>query len=335
MKRILIILIFIFFINVEIKANTIDIYAESAILMEADSKRVLYEKNIHESHLTASIAKIMTTIIAIENGDLNSYCKVDEATTLQVGSSLYLQLNDQIKLIDALYGLMLRSGNDAAYLIAKTVGGDIDNFALMMNNKAKELKMTGSVFNNPSGLDEETYNYSTAYDMAVLMAYAMENPIFRKIAGSKSYRCKTYNDNYYVFDNKHRLVQTDDNVIGGKTGYTVNAKRTLVTVFQKDGMRLITVTFKASNDFNIHKQLSEYGFNNYKMVKVLSRGIIDIFSYPITPIIYKDIKYPVHNDEIMRCEIHMIRKPKEAIIGKVYLIINNKTVMVTNVYRYY
>lgn len=335
MKRILIFIIFILLINVNIKANINDVSAESAILLEADSKRVLYEKNIHESHLTASIAKIMTAIIAIENGDLNGYCKVDEATTMQVGSSLYLQLNDQIKLIDALYGLMLRSGNDAAYLIAKSIGGDLDNFVLMMNNKAKELKMTGSVFNNPSGLDEESYNYSTAYDMAILMAYAMENAMFRKITGTKTYKCKSFNDNYYVFDNKHRLIQTDDNVIGGKTGYTVNAKRTLVTVFQKNGMRLITVTFKASNDFNIHKQLSEYGYENYKMVSVLSRGIIDIFEYQITPIIYKDIKYPVRNDEVMRCEIHMIRKPKEAIIGKVYLKINNDIVMVTNVYRYY
>ena len=117
MKKILLLLILFVFISIKIEGND-SVSAESAVLMEADSKRVLYEKNIHQSYLTASIAKIMTAIVAIENGDLNSYCKVDEKTTLQVGSSLYLQLNDQIKLIDLIYGLMLRSGNDAAYLIA-------------------------------------------------------------------------------------------------------------------------------------------------------------------------------------------------------------------------
>lgn len=335
MKKILIVIIFMIIVNIKVNAYPEGISAESAILMEADSKRVLYGKNIHQSHLTASIAKIMTAIIAIENGDLDKYYIVDKETTMQVGSSLYLQLDDEIKLKDIIYGLMLRSGNDAAYLIAVSVGKDIDDFVHIMNDKAKELKMTNSVFNNPSGLDETNYNYSSAYDMAVLMAYALNNPVFKEIAGTKTYRCKTLNGNYYVFDNKHRLVQTNDNVIGGKTGYTELAKRTLVTAFEKNGMRLITVTFVGSNDFNIHKTLSEYGYENYQMVKVLNRGIIDIIEYPITPIIYKDIKYPVGKNETLKCEIHMIKIPKEAIIGKIYLKINSNIVDITNVYRYY
>jgi D-alanyl-D-alanine carboxypeptidase len=130
-------------------------------------------------------------------------------------------------------------------------------------------------------------------------------------------------------------VQTDDSVIGGKTGYTQLAKRTLVTAFEKDGMRLIVVTFIGSNDFNIHKNLSKYGYENYRMIKVLNSGIIDIFQYPITPIIYRDIKYPVHTDEELECQIHMLNNPKEALIGKIYLYINKKVVSTTNVYRYY
>jgi D-alanyl-D-alanine carboxypeptidase len=315
--------------------SPIDVDAQCAILMEKESKRILYQKNIDEIHLTASIAKIMTAIVAIEKGELDSYCLVDQDTINQVGSSIYLQKGDKIKLIDLIYGLMLRSGNDAAYLIAKSVSSNVENFVKDMNNKAKELKMQSSVFNNPSGLDENTCNYSSARDMALLMAYAMDNKTFRKVTSSKNYRCKTFNDTVYVFTNKHRLVQSNENCIGGKTGYTKMAKRTLVSSFEKDGLELIVVTFNSGNDFNIHNNLSAYGFENYENVKVFNSGIIDVPQYKVTPIIYEDVIFPVRNDERMRCEIHLLNKPTNKIIGKIYLIIDAKIVRVINVYRYY
>ena len=204
----------------------------------------------------------------------------------------------------------------------------------MMNDKAKTLNMTSSVFNNPSGLDEDTCNYSTARDMAQLMAYSMKNDTFQKVTGSKSYKCVSSNKNTYVFVNKHRLVKSGD-ATGGKTGYTKLAKRTLVTSFKRNGMELVVVTFNCGNDFNFHKELSNSAFDNYQNVKVFNQGILDIPNYHITPIIYDAVIYPVGSDEVLKCEIHMLNKPKDNIIGKIYLLIDNEIVKTYNVYRYY
>lgn len=333
MKILLLMLIFFGIANVD---TTVYVNAESAIMMEKNSQRIIYAKDINDVHLTASIAKIMTAIVAIENGDLDKYCKVDDETIRQEGSSVYLEVGDRIKLLDLIYGLMLRSGNDTAHLIAKSVSGSVDEFVVAMNDKAKELKMTSSVFNNPSGLDDLNYNYSTAYDMAILMSYAMSNNLFRKITNTKSYRCTTYNDIIYVFVNKHRLIQNNKYAIGGKTGYTKQARRTLVTAFSKNGIELIVVTFNCGNDFSIHNELSEYGFNNVEKVKVFNSGIIDIPMYDYTPIIYSEISYPVFFDEELKCEIHLLRNPKnEEVIGHILLKIDNKIVKKYDVYRYY
>ncbi|HEY8445019.1 MAG TPA: D-alanyl-D-alanine carboxypeptidase [Bacilli bacterium] len=332
MKFILFFLITIAVVNID---TNIYVNAESAIVMESNSQRIIYEKNMNDIHLTASISKIMTAIVAIEKGDLQKYCTVDLETVNQVGSSIYLDVGDKVKLIDLIYGLMLRSGNDTAHLIAKSVSGSVDKFVKEMNNKAKELKMTSSVFNNPSGLDEDTCNYSTAYDMALLMSYAMDNILFRKITSTKTYRFETFNDKLYVLINKHRLVQNNKYAIGGKTGYTKLARRTLVTAFSKDGLELIVVTFNCGNDFSLHQELSEYVFNNYSKVKVFNQGILDIPMYEYTPIVYQEISYPVYKDEKLSCEIHLLRNPKEEVIGKIYLKINNEVVKTFNVYRYY
>lgn len=315
------------------KVQSVDFDGESVILMEAESGRILYGKNIDQVHLTASIAKIMTAIVAIENHDLEAYFVVDEETVNQVGSSIYLPKGDEMKLIDLLYGLMLRSGNDAAYLIAKNVGGTVEKFVLMMNDMAKKLKMTSSVFQNPSGLDEESTNYSTAKDMALLMRYAMQNSVFRKIAGTKRYVAKTKNKQVFEFYNKHRLVASGD-AIGGKTGYTQLAKRTLVTMFRRQGMELIVVTFNCGNDFNVHKNLANYGFEHYDLVYVFKRGILDVPEYVLTPIIYQDVVYPLKKDERLRCEIRLLRNPKDIVVGEVVLKIGQTEVRKIPIYGY-
>ena len=161
------------------RASAMGISSQCGILMEQSTGRVLYEKCPNDQMYIASITKILTTIVAIENADLDAWVEVSENVTQQVGSALYLTLGDQVKLIDLLYGLMLRSGNDAAMAIAEFVGEDEEGFVKMMNEKAQEIGMTNSVFQNPSGLDETTYNLSTAKDMALVMQYAMNNPIFR------------------------------------------------------------------------------------------------------------------------------------------------------------
>jgi len=161
--------------------------AESYVLIEKESLRVLDGKNIDKQLLTASICKIMTCIVAIEKSDLEKEFIVTKDVISQVGSSIYLKEGEKIKLIDLLYGLMLRSGNDAAYMIAKSISGDVEKFVMLMNDKAKKIGMKHSYFSNPSGLDDINYNYSTAYDMAILMAYCLNNEVFSKITNSKEY----------------------------------------------------------------------------------------------------------------------------------------------------
>lgn len=339
MKKILLAILLVFAGYGALRARAeVSVDAASAILLEKDSKRVLYGKNIDERRLTASIAKIMTAIVAIEHGDLEKWCLVDEVATRQTGSSLYLELGDRVRLIDLLYGLMLRSGNDAAYLIAANVGRGYDDFIYLMNETAKKIGMKSSSFSNPSGLDEDSANYSTAYDMALLMAYALNNKLFRKIAGAKKYVAKTGEGKTMYFVNKHRLILSLDYVTGGKTGYTTSAKRTLVTSAKKDGMEIIVVTFNCGNDWQVHKNLLEYGFNNYKIATVIRRQIVKVndYLYPATPMITEDVRYPAREGEKFVFVIYLLKKPSSGmVIGKATLYLDGKKVFETDIHRYY
>lgn len=213
--------------------SLVAVSCEACILMDADSERILFEKNVHRQMPIASITKIMTALIAIEEGVLDEYVTISPEATKQIGSSLYVKAGEQLKLIDLLYGLMLRSGNDAAYAIAEHVAGDYDTFVLWMNERAKQIGMYNTVFENPSGLDETSSNLSTAYDMAKLMRIALQNPIFQTISSTKTHRATTKEGQVYVFHHKHRLVNAYDYITGGKTGYTKRAGRTLVTAAKK------------------------------------------------------------------------------------------------------
>ncbi|MGL4374228.1 MAG: D-alanyl-D-alanine carboxypeptidase family protein [Turicibacter sp.] len=249
------------------------ISSECGILVEQITGRVLFEQCAEEQKYIASITKIMTAILAIEEGELNEWVEISDNATRQVGSSLYVKAGDKLKLIDLVYGLMLRSGNDAAMAIAESVSGTEEAFVELMNEKAKILGMTNSVFQNPSGLDETTYNLSTAKDMATLMRYAMDNPIFREVVGTKSHKAKSSEENYYVWQNKHKLVTGYyEFAIGGKTGFTKMARRTLVTSAQKDGLELVVVTLNAGDDWNDHMGLFNYGFDQFEVKKVVKKG---------------------------------------------------------------
>lgn len=340
-KKIIIILLFIVFcfsFSFKSNASVFNDSSKSSIMMDIDNNRILYENNIHDKQLTASIAKIMTCIVAIENGDLNKQCVVDEETTKQVGSSIYLKLGDKIYLKDLLYGLMLRSGNDAAYLISINVCNSIDEFVLLMNKTAKKINMINSSFENPSGLDEKTKNYSTAYDMALLMAYAMKNETFKEITNSKSYTLTTINNNKYTFINKHKLIKSNEYCVSGKTGYTELAKRTLVSCFSKDGINIVIVTFNCGNDWNVHEQLFDHAINNYNNKTFINKGILnyDFIDCDVTPIIYEDVNYLVRDNEKIICEIELLDNiSNENIIGIIKLYLNDKVVKEIFIYRYY
>ena len=273
MKKIILILLFLFPVCV----HGIETSARSAILMDMDSNRILYEKNIHEKRSVASISKIMTAVVAIESGKIDDKVVIGTEIKSAYGSGIYIQIGEEMTLRDLLYGLMLRSGNDAALAISNYVGGNVENFVALMNEKAKELKMTNTIFNNPSGLDEDEGNYSTAYDMALLTSYAMKLDDYRSITSTKKYNLST-NKNTYSWINKNKLLSTYKYSTGGKTGFTEIAKRTLVSTATKDNTNLVVVTLNDGNDWNDHKNLFEYGFSNYTNLKILSAGDIKIYN---------------------------------------------------------
>lgn len=260
----------------------LSVSARSAILMEQETGRVLYEKNPHEKRRVASITKIMTAIIAIESGKLEETVTVSERATRTEGSSIYLKPGEKIKLKHLVYGLMLRSGNDAAVAIAEYVGGSVEGFVFLMNQKSAEIGMKNTNFANPHGLDDSDDHYSTAYDMAILTKYAMENETFREISGTKVYRAPNPGEKWdRVWKNKNRLLtEFYKYSTGGKTGYTKKAGRTLVSTASKNGMDLIAVTIYAPDDWNDHVNMFETAYKKYKMATVLNEGTIKRIDHP-------------------------------------------------------
>lgn len=282
--------------------SLVAVSCEACILMDADSERILFEKNVHRQMPIASITKIMTALIAIEEGVLDEYVTISPEATKQIGSSLYVKAGEQLKLIDLLYGLMLRSGNDAAYAIAEHVAGDYDTFVLWMNERAKQIGMYNTVFENPSGLDETSSNLSTAYDMAKLMRIALQNPIFQTISSTKTHRATTKEGQVYVFHHKHRLVNAYDYITGGKTGYTKRAGRTLVTAAKKNGMELIAVTLNDPNDWDDHLRLFDYGFTHFTPRYLLDRGILYVKELDRLFYLEEDLRVPLSEDEVKEAE---------------------------------
>lgn len=247
--------------------------ASSYIVMDQDSKRVLEGSNINKESLIASISKIMTCIVALEQGNFDKTVKIDDSILKAYGSGIYIEVGEELTLDDLLYGLMLRSGNDAALAIAKAVAGDVKSFVFLMNEQAKKIGMENTSFVNPSGLEENdgTANKSTTYDMALLMCYAMQNNYFRKIVATKDIVVKS-SYKTYSWHNKNKLLSMYEYCTGGKTGFTKKAHRTLVTTATKDNKNLIVVTFNDGNDFVDHKNLYEKNFNLYKRKKILDKS---------------------------------------------------------------
>ncbi len=290
------------------------ISARSAIAMDLDNDIIYYSKNINEEKLIASTTKILTAIVAIECGDIDKVVTVDEEVLKSVGSAIYIGVGEKISLRDLLYGLLLRSGNDAALVIAKSVAGSMENFALLMNEMAVKIGMENSYFYNASGLDEtEEHNISTAYDMALLTRYAMQNKTFREIFKTKEYSVKT-NMKSYKWVNKNKLLHSEDYITGGKTGYTKKAHRTLVTTGSRNNINVVVVTLDDGNDFSDHKSLYEDIFKNYEAVKVLDKNNIKVKD----DVIYKKDKLYINED------VYVSTKKKDKIKVEYELYDNKK-----------
>ena len=247
------------------RAAALGTSAASAVLMEQESGRVLYAQNADEKRLIASITKIMTAVVALEEGDLQADYTVT-AEDMAEGSSMYLKPGDVLTLEELLYGLMLVSGNDAALAVAHCVAWDEASFVAMMNETAERLGMEQSFFCNPNGLDAEGHG-SSARDMAVLTAYALQNETFRRIVSTASI---TIGERYLA--NHNKLLRLYEGCIGVKTGFTKAAGRTLVSAAEREGMTLICVTLSDGDDWNDHMSLLDYGFSTYDMMTAVPAG---------------------------------------------------------------
>ena len=231
---------------------------KSSIIIKQGTNEIIEGKNIYATQSVASISKIMTAIIAIENLNVLEEIKINHHVSKAYGSSVYLKEGDTITILDLLYGLMLRSGNDCAIVLESLIVDFVD----LMNKKAKELNMNYTKFQNTSGLDQEDGgNISCVYDMAILMSYAMNHELFRQIVGCEKYE-RLDGNGYWT--NKNKLLFNYDLCIGGKTGYTKKAGRTLVTCASNGDFDLICVTFRCPEDFEYHENLYKLYFKKYQ-----------------------------------------------------------------------
>ncbi len=245
--------------------EAVEVSAAAAVLMDADSGRLLYDKNGEKRMLIASTTKLMTALVALEQGGLQQEITVTGGHMAE-GSSMYLRPGEKLTLEMLLYGLLLSSGNDAALAVTECMGGAVP-FVARMNEKAAELGMENTHFANPNGLDDEAH-YSTAEDMAKLAAAAMDDPVLRRVASTRTARIGGR-----TLTNHNKLLSRVEGCVGLKTGYTRAAGRTLVSCAERDGVRLVAVTLQDGDDWNDHASLYEQGFRVLRPVKAVERGL--------------------------------------------------------------
>ena len=249
---------------IPVKAEAVS--ARRAYVLDAVSGRELFVRNPDERSLIASTTKIMTALIVCEQCNVLDRMRIPKEAVGIEGSSMYLKEGEVLTLQELLYGLMLSSGNDAAVALAIYCGGTVEGFAELMNDKARNLGLTGTHFENPNGLDSPGH-YSTARDLAKLAAYAMKNPIFYKTVSAKSVRigerCLT---------NHNKLLWKLEGADGVKTGFTKAAGRILVSSATRQGRRIIGVTIDAPDDWNDHCQLLNEGFARYQDRQIVQAG---------------------------------------------------------------
>lgn len=274
------------------------IFAENYIIVNVNDDQIIDAKDEHEVRSIASITKIMTCLIALEYGDFNELFTVGDEVEAASGSSIYLKNHQQVSMRSLLYGLMLKSGNDAAIVIAKKVGGSVEKFVDLMNEKAEEIGMVNTVFYNPHGLDvDEQGNYSTAYDMALLMKEAIKNPMFLEIVSTQNYTSE-WGARWH---NSNKLLETFPFCIGGKTGYTFKAGRTLVTAAQKDGAQYIIVTLNMQERFEFHQAQYQSIMSERENTTLLDTATFEIENYEI--VIDEPFKVVATKEELEQGEL--------------------------------
>ena len=273
--------------------------AQKAIVMDAGTGRVLFEKDSGSRSLIASTTKIMTALVVCQQCNVLDRMRIPKEAVGIEGSSMYLREGEVLTVQELLYGLMLHSGNDAAVALAIYCGGTVEGFVQLMNDKARQLGLTGTHFENPHGLDSPDH-YSTARDLAVLASYAMKDPIFYKTVSAK-----TVQVGQRVLRNHNKLLWRVEGADGVKTGFTKAAGRILVSSATRDDRRLICVTINDGNDWVDHATLLENGFARYKVSGIVAQGdcvgtmeVVSGQSQRVQLLAAEDFSYPLAEDEI-------------------------------------
>ncbi|MBD8025266.1 D-alanyl-D-alanine carboxypeptidase [Ureibacillus sp. Re31] len=311
----------VFFFSITTAANA------SYAVIDAETGRLLEGSNVHSRMPIASLTKIWTALIAIENSQLDDEVTISHQAALSEGSSVYLEPGEKVTVETLLYGLMLRSGNDAAYALAEHAGSSLEGFVDLMNEKAYLYGLNDTYFTNPSGLHNELH-LSSAYDTAQMLRIALQNDKFKKIASTINYKSPTKNG--VTWQNKHRLLRQQVDAVAGKTGYTKVAGRTLATYFEKDNKKVIVVTLSESNDWQVHTSLANKIFSNYDYVTIADKGEYQAteqktveLSKPITLLLNKEEEKQIQN------VVHLSRKQDNFGIWHVFL--NNESIYSTRV----
>lgn len=247
-----------------LSSDTLDVSfchnSTAAVLIDAKSGAVLYSKNADKKLPMASTTKIMTALVVLENSSPDDIVKVSQNAAGVEGSSIYLEEGEMVSVNDLLYGLLLESGNDAATALAEGVFGSVENCCRVMNERAKSMGLVNTNFTNPHGLDDENH-YTTAYELSLIAKSAMKNELFKRIVSTKSY--VTAGEKVRYFSNHNRLLKSFDGAVGVKTGYTSRSGRCLVSAAVRDDEEYIAVTLNDSNDWNDHKMMYAFGFDNF------------------------------------------------------------------------
>jgi len=336
MKKILLLIMLL------IPFKAVAMSASSMVAVDLDNDYVYFDVNKDDRRLIASITKIMTAIVTIENIDIDKEITVGEEVLKAYGSAIYINVGEKITIRDLLYGLIMRSGNDAAVVLAKNVAGSMEGFACLMNEMASNIGMNNSNFVNSHGLEENdgSANVSTARDMAILTKYAVNNETFRKIFGTKKYMAKS-SEKSYTWINKNKLLYNYDFITGGKTGFTEKARRTLVTTGSRNNINVVVVTLNDGNDFLDHKNMYEEIFRNYEAIKVLGKDNIKIKDEKVykndTLYLDEDIYVSVKNKNKDKIDINYDLFDEEKyssgdVVGYVSVSLNGKVIRKENIY---
>lgn len=331
----------IFFIFLILFCQIQNVYASdsssSSIVMDIDSGRILYSKNPKEKRLIASTTKILTAIVTLENANLEKNVEIGEEVLKMYGTNIYVEVGEKMKIKDLLYGLLLRSGNDASVALAVAVSKNEEDFVKLMNQKAEEIGMKDSTFSNPHGLDEETKNYSTAYDMALLSKYAYQNKTYRKISQTKKYVLST-GEKTYLWYNRNKLLSNYEYCTGGKNGYTPSAGKTLVTTASKDNLNLTIVSLNDSDIYNNHENLYEKVFSKYKNYTIVDKDEFEIDKsfYEGKPYLKESFTYPLTEEETnnIKTKVNITNsKSKTGKVGNISIYLKEKKIGEVDIYN--